>query len=167
MMYHVMMWLNGFPARNGVSAKFSPREIVTQVRLDYNKHCRVPFGTYCEVHEHPNPLNTMTARTKPTIALGPTGNAQGTHKFFCLTNGTLLKRNDWTEYPMPDSVIRKVNNWGKKSMQPEESFEFSNRNKTPYSWNADVDNLLHLTILSLYHFQQCLPKCQEWNWRNT
>lgn len=152
MMYHVALWLNAFPAHNGISSKFSPREIVTHVGLDFKKHCRVPFVTYCEVHEYPNPLNSMAPRTKPAIALGPTGNAQGTHKFFCLTNGTLLRQNDWTEYPMPDNVIRTVNSWGRKSMQPDDEFEFANRNREPFPWNSAVDEQMHLTNLEPVSF---------------
>ncbi|KAL7462751.1 hypothetical protein ACHAXS_003127 [Conticribra weissflogii] len=145
LLYHTVLWLNAFPTKNVISSCFSPREIITHVGLDFKKHCRVPFGTYCKVHEYPNPLNSTAPRTKPAIALGPTGNAQGTYKFFCLTNGTMLRQNNWTEYPMPDSVIKQVNKWGTKSMQPEGDFTFSDRHRTPYPWNQDVDNDLPLT----------------------
>ncbi|KAL7470808.1 hypothetical protein ACHAXS_011072 [Conticribra weissflogii] len=145
MMYHCAMWLNAFPTKNGVSTKFSPREIVTRQPLDFTKHCRTPFGSYCEVHDEPAPLNSMRPRTHPAIALGPTGNAQGTYKFFCLEKGTVLKRNHWTEYPMPDSIIRRVNRWGARAMQPDDEFVFSDRHRQPYPWNDEVDNNFELT----------------------
>ena len=112
---------------------------MTQVGLDFKKHCQVPFGTYCKAHDYLKPLNGMKPCSRPTIALGPTGNAQGTHKFFCLTNGILIKQNDWDEYPMPDSIIKKVNKWGEKSMQPDDEFVFSDRNNVPFPWNEEVD----------------------------
>ena len=37
----VVMWLNAFPSGSGVSTEFSPREIVSGLRMDYRKHCRV------------------------------------------------------------------------------------------------------------------------------
>ena len=54
------------------------------------------------------PTNSMTSRTTPAIVLGPTGNLQGTYKFFSLTTGTKLKRRQFTPYPMPDTVIARV-----------------------------------------------------------
>jgi len=37
--------------------------------INYNKHCRVPFGTYVQVHETHN--NLMAACTSGAIALIP------------------------------------------------------------------------------------------------
>ncbi len=145
MLYHCAMWLNTFPARNGISTKFLPCEIVTRQSLDFTKHCHMPFGSYCEVHNEPTPLNGMRLCTHPTIALGPTGNAQGTYKFFCLEKGTVLNSDHWTEYPTPDSVIWKGNRWGAKAMQPEDKFTFANCHCNPYPWNKKVDSQLKLT----------------------
>jgi hypothetical protein len=85
--YFVVLWLNAFPVKSGVSATYSPRELVLRRKLDYKKHCQVLPGSYCEVHDEPVPTNTMVARTHACIALGPTGNLQGTVKFYCLTTG--------------------------------------------------------------------------------
>ena len=60
--------------------------------MDYKKHCRVQVGSYCEVHNEPSPSNTMVSRTHEAIALGPTGNLQGSVKFYSLTTGKILKR---------------------------------------------------------------------------
>jgi hypothetical protein len=76
------------PVKNGILAAFSPQELLVRWRMDYSKHCRVLPGTYCEVHDKPSPLNTMTPRMH---TMGPTGNLQGTVKFFCLTMGCILK----------------------------------------------------------------------------
>ena len=58
--YFVTLWLNAFPVNNGISTKYSPRELILRWRMDYKKHCRVEVGTYCEVHDKPDPSNTMT-----------------------------------------------------------------------------------------------------------
>ncbi|KAL7463446.1 hypothetical protein ACHAXS_003813, partial [Conticribra weissflogii] len=44
----VILWLNAFPAKNGVSTTVSPREILTRQSLDYSKHCKAEFGSYCK-----------------------------------------------------------------------------------------------------------------------
>ncbi len=58
--YFMVLWLNAFPVKNGILAVYSPREMLVRWRMDYSKHCRVLPGTYCEVHDEPSSLNTMT-----------------------------------------------------------------------------------------------------------
>ena len=85
--YFVTLWINAFPVKSGVSETFSPREILLRLRMDAKKNCRVLHGSYCEVHDDPNPTNTTVSRTHKGIALGPTGNLQGSVKFYCLNTG--------------------------------------------------------------------------------
>lgn len=106
MVSSTMFWLNGFPAPNGVSTTMSPREIVTGMTVDYNKHCRIEFGAYAQTHEEHS--NGMEPRTVGAIALGPTGNSQGGHYFMSLKTGRRLNRTNWTELPMPAKVINRV-----------------------------------------------------------
>ncbi len=89
--YFIVLWLNAFPVKSGISATYSPRELILCWRLDYKKHCRVLPGMYCKVHNEPVPTNTMAWRTHECIALGPTENLQGSVKFYCLTTGRVLK----------------------------------------------------------------------------
>ncbi len=91
LVYQVVLWLNAFPAKSGVSETLSPREIVYRHKLDFAKHCKSPFGTYCEVHDKPTPTNTMVTCSTPAIVLGPTGNLQGTYKFSSLAKGKKVK----------------------------------------------------------------------------
>jgi hypothetical protein len=135
--YFVVLWLNAFPAKTGISSVHSPRELIVRWKLDYQKHCRVLPGTYCEVHDEPLPSNSMTPRTHPCIACGPTGNLQGSVKFYCLTTGRILKRRHWTELPMPDNIIKKVNRIGLRERQGRE-FRFLNRSGEPYEWTDSV-----------------------------
>ena len=115
--YFVTLWLNAFPVKSGVSDNFSPREILLRWRMDAKNHCRVLPGSYCEVHDKPNPTNTTVNRTHEGMALGPTVNLQGSVKFYCLNTGRVLKRQSFTEIPMPTAVIAKLNNIGKKENQ--------------------------------------------------
>ena len=115
--YFVTLWLNAFPAKSGVSETFSPREILLRWRMDAKNHCIVLPGSYCEVHDEPNPTNNTVSRTHKGIALEPTGNLKGSVKFYCLNTGRVLKRQAFTKIPMPTAVIAKVNKIGKKENQ--------------------------------------------------
>ena len=108
LVYHVVLWLNAFPAKSGVSETLSPREIVYRHKLDFAKHCKSPFGTYCKVHDEPTPTNTMVTCSTPATVLGSTGNLQGTYKFFSLAMRKKVKWCAFMPHPMPDSVIKKV-----------------------------------------------------------
>jgi hypothetical protein len=58
--YFVVLWLNAFLVKTGISAVYSPQELLVRWRLDYKKHCQVLPGTYCKAHDEPIPSNTMT-----------------------------------------------------------------------------------------------------------
>ena len=113
LVYHVMLWLNVFPANKGVSETLSPRKNVYRHKLDFVKHCKSPFGMYCEVHDGPAPKNTMVTRSTPAIVLAPPRNLQGSYKFLSLATGKKVKQRAFTLYTMPDLVIRKVKDYGK------------------------------------------------------
>ena len=82
MVYFVVLWLNAFPVRNGILKKYSPRSTIIRNKLSWKRHCKITFGTYCEVHDEPDPRNDMTPRTHEGINVGPTGNIQGTYNSF-------------------------------------------------------------------------------------
>ena len=138
LIYHAVMWLNSFPSKSGISQILSPREIVTRHKLDFRKHCKAPFGAYCEAHDEPSPTNSMASRSSPAINLGPTGNLQGTHKFFNLATGKKVKRRKFTVMPMPDSAIKAVERYGSKTALPG-AFDFSDRNNILFEWNDEID----------------------------
>jgi hypothetical protein len=68
LLYFVIMWINGFPSESGASSTFSPREIVTGLKLDYDKHCKYLWGSYVEASEDADITNTMRARTSPCMS---------------------------------------------------------------------------------------------------
>jgi hypothetical protein len=79
------MWLNLLPPAGGVSQTLSPQSIITGLHADSDKHCRLPFGAYSQVHVEPEPSNdAMVSHTVGGISLGPTGFIQGTSTFLSL-----------------------------------------------------------------------------------
>jgi hypothetical protein len=68
-------WLNVHPPTDGVSRHINPRELITGVKIDHNKHIRAEFGECVQTHEEHD--NSMKSRTTGAIATKPTGNAQG------------------------------------------------------------------------------------------
>jgi hypothetical protein len=135
--YFVVLWLNAFPVKNGISAVHSPRELLICWKLDYNKHCQVLPGTYCKVHDKPSLSNTMTPRTHKAIAVGPTGNLQGSVKFYSLTTGRIIKQRLFTPMPMPDRVIKCINAIGLRERQGR-VFCFLNQQLAPFEWTDSV-----------------------------
>jgi hypothetical protein len=113
MVHASVFWLNMFPAADGVSNILSPRALIVGLKLDYNKHCKLEFGSYVQVHEEHD--NSMASRTTGAIALRPTGNAQGGYYFMSLTSGRRLSRNHWTSLPVPQDVIDRVHALARRS----------------------------------------------------
>ena len=109
LIYHVMLWLSTFPTttKTGVSTMLSLHQIVYRHKLNFSKHCKAQFVTYCKAHNKPVPTNTMVTWLTPLIVLGPTGNLQGTYKFFNLATGKKIKQQKMTAYPMPDLIIKR------------------------------------------------------------
>ena len=61
MVMSATFWLNMFPPVDGISDVISPRGIIVGLTIDYNKHCRLEFGSYVQVHEeHDNSMKTRT-----------------------------------------------------------------------------------------------------------
>ena len=113
------------------------------MKISFSKHCRLPFGTYCEVDDDPEITNTIKVRTHEGISMGPMGNFQGSHKFFCLYQGKIITRRQFTRMEMPESVINRVNKWGTKSKKEVlgRDLAFRNRNRETFEWDGDDDIL--------------------------
>ena len=102
----VMFFFNAFPPKDGISDTMSPRTIVTGLTLDYDQHCQYAFGEYVQAHEEHD--NSMKTRTVGTLAMRPTGNAQGSYYFLSLDSGKIINRLRATRLPMPNEVIARV-----------------------------------------------------------
>jgi hypothetical protein len=105
--------LNYFPPKGGISDTVSPRTIMTGETLNYKTQLTLQIGQYCQVHEEFTPRNSQLPRTQGAICLGPSRNLQGGFKFMSLTSGKVISRCTWDNIPMPESVIKRVNDLGK------------------------------------------------------
>jgi hypothetical protein len=96
------------PPQIGVSTTYSPQTIIAGTNLDLKKHCKLPFGAYIEAHKEYPQTKTIAERNHGVICIGPTDNFQGSYKMLCIRTGRPLTRKQFTELPMPDSVIKRI-----------------------------------------------------------
>ena len=100
--------LNQFLWSHGVSDTMSPDTIITGAPPpDYN-NLRLEFGSYVQVFEEEEPSNTLRARSTGAIALTPTGNASGDYYFMSLATGAVISKHSWTELPITETAIARV-----------------------------------------------------------
>ena len=145
--YFVVMMINAAPDSAGVSREFSPREIVTGLKIDVAKDCKVQFGSYIEASTDADITNTMVERTESCLALGPAGNLQGSVKCFSLLTGKLLIRRTVKTLPIPDRILKLINKWGRSSRSKQfgNTLEFRDRNKAKYDWdNEEIEEQANL-----------------------
>ena len=92
-----------------------------------------------ETHEKRTITNSMQARTRPAIYLGPTGNFQGSVKFMCVETGLKIVQRNYTKLPMPNSLIKKVNLLAKRD-KAAAGVLFRNRNQESFAFeNEEYD----------------------------
>lgn len=144
MLIHAVLFvtkqLNLFPVKGSISARFSPKQMMSGENTIY-KNCSMGFGRYCQIHEDSIRRNSLAARTQGALSLGPSGNAQGGHKFYTLSTGKVVVRRAWTELPMPSSVIDRVHHLAKG--QPVQ-LSFNDRSGIPI---GDIDaNFSHESV---------------------
>ena len=53
--------MNPFPAKGGVSKYYSPKMIIKQTNVDYNKHIKIGFASYVQANQENNPSDTQEA----------------------------------------------------------------------------------------------------------
>jgi hypothetical protein len=111
MVLHTVPFLNSFPRKGGLQ-HYPPSAIMTGAQLHMNQ-LRLKFGNYCQVAEDVTPHNSLAARTRAAISMGPSGNLSGGHRFLALDTGKMVVRNRWKELPMPTAVIDRVNVLGR------------------------------------------------------
>jgi hypothetical protein len=91
-----------------VSEEVSPNSIVMgKPTPDYN-NMRIEFGAYAQVFEDNDPTNTNKSRSVGSIALTATGNDSGDYYFMSLATGARISRHNWTELPITDTAIARV-----------------------------------------------------------
>ena len=118
LVYYVVSWINNFPPKGGVSATMSPRTMFSGTVLYCNKHMKIEFGSYAQVHEENQPTNSLSPRTTGAIALGCTYNMQAGYKFMSLNTGKIIHRRNFTEIPLTYDVQNRVEEMAKKEKRP-------------------------------------------------
>ena len=136
-----LLWLNAITPADGWSRELSPREMVLRWQLDVSVHCKADFGSYCLAYDEPIPTNTQAPRARDCICLGPTGNRQGSYRFLDLCSKRVIKRKQFKELPMPDSIIKAVDKMGRKDKQGGR-LKFADRRNVEYSWSKEDEALI-------------------------
>ena len=97
------------------------------------------MGGYVEASTDKVVTNDNTPRTHACIALGPSGNRQGSLKCFDFTTGTLFVRRIVEQIPWPDSLLKVASAWGRKSkkLAMKDSIQFLNRKGEKFDWDDD------------------------------
>ena len=96
------------PTRNTIDYS-SPREKLYGRKINVDKELKHGFGDYVQVHSD-NIDNTNKFRTSGAIALMSAGNLEGSWYYMLLSNEQIVKRTKATPLPVPDEVIRYINN---------------------------------------------------------
>ena len=99
--------LNFFPTKGGVSLTLSPKAIMSGEQINY-KDYKLPFSSYCQVHEDTEPHTILASHTQSAISLVLSGTSQNTQHFFSLKTGKVITRYAWDVLPMPNGVIEQT-----------------------------------------------------------
>ena len=78
---------------------------------------RIRFGSYVQVWEPSTQTNNLKMRQRAAIALGLSQTSTTSYLFMELDTGKIINRAQFTEIPMTESVIERVNELG--SGEPE------------------------------------------------
>ncbi len=99
--------MNSFQRKGGLK-QYPPSAIMTGAQLHMSQ-LQLKFGSYCQVAEDVTPHNSLAARTRRAISMGPSGNFSGGQRFLALDTGKMIVWNRWKELPMPSAVINCIN----------------------------------------------------------
>lgn len=111
---HCVRCLNAFPPKGGISQAYSPRAIITGKKIDYNKHCKIGFGSYVQAITQNEPSNTVEERTIDGIVLRTLDTHQGGYEVLNLRTGDIITRHHVIEVPAPQGAIERVEALAKK-----------------------------------------------------
>ena len=115
---HAVGNLNSFPYAHGISQELSPSTILHGIPAPDYQDYKLEFGSYVLATD--KTTNTPRARAFGAIALCPTGNSDGSYRFMSLSTGEIITRAPgyWTEVPISDMVIGRVEALAKHQSQP-------------------------------------------------
>ena len=105
---HVVMLINTFPPKRGISTTYSHLKITTGKTLDWKILCKLIFDAYAQVNEYRNITNTMKERTQGAIYIGPTENVQVAYNFLLLRTRKKITRGKFTKVLKPTTVMKRL-----------------------------------------------------------
>ena len=82
-----------------------------KAKLDFEKHCKLPFGAYTKAHGNPihtNLTNSMRIHQCMCLELTSSGDFQGNYKFLNLNTGSVVKRKQFKDMSASDGIIQQV-----------------------------------------------------------
>ena len=85
---------------------------MTGLTVNFTKHCTVDVGAYVEASTDMIITNGNNDRTHACIALGTSGNRQGSINCFDLDTGWVVVRMKVKQIICLDRLLRKANAWG-------------------------------------------------------
>ena len=88
---------------------YSPRELFTQMKLNYNRDIRFFFGGYYQVVLMADPTNSMQSRTTGCIALCAAETRSGSVQFYSLATNSVITRVQFEEVPITQDLIDHMN----------------------------------------------------------
>jgi len=106
LVYLCVIMINSVPRR---SREESPRQMFTGKNLDFGRDLKISFGAYVQFSVERETTNGMEPRTHAGIILGPAGNEQGAYKVYDMDTGVVKAIRSWTELPMPEHEIARMN----------------------------------------------------------
>ena len=136
--------MNAFPLLSGITGRFSTRELVTGLTVNFTKHCTVDVGAYIEASTNAVITNGNNGRIHACIALGAYGNRQGTVNCFGLDTGWVVVRRIVMHMIWLYRLLRKANAWGGtgKNAILKGQIKFLNRKGEKFDWdNEDLTEI--------------------------
>jgi hypothetical protein len=97
---------NMLPHADGISDTMSPATIVTGLPKPNFNTMTLEFGSYVQVYYGTS--NNAKSRTLGAIATNPKGNSNGDHFFMSLETGERIHWRSWTNLPISDAGISRV-----------------------------------------------------------
>jgi hypothetical protein len=98
-------WLNAFIPKGYIHPTMGPAGMILGAEHPNYRNLRVSFGAYCQVFDETT--NDMKSRSVGGIALRPK-NDRGSYYFMSLRTGRRIHATRWTELPITDEVIQRV-----------------------------------------------------------
>ena len=94
--------------KGGISKEYSPNNIMTHERLDYNRHFKIPLGSAVEAYNQGFPCNQLPERAITGIYVGPAKNFQEGHEIYDIKTKAIITRSKITQVPLTHAIIKAV-----------------------------------------------------------